>query len=466
MSDAVTLAYVHDKEVTHSFHDSLTNLLFFDAANEGRIMRGGYHKMRCGTGGLIEARNMVAKRFLEDDDAEWLFWLDTDMGFQPDTLEQLLAVADKDERPIVGGLCFIQQETKLDGYSGFSTVARPTIFDWVERDQGRGFLSRAWFEPNAVTKCDGTGSACIVIHRSVIAKIDDEYGPVWYDRARGDQGLVAEDLSFCMRAATIDAPVHVHAGVKTTHMKTLWLGDDEFWRQQVAPPATEKVAVVVPVMRRPANAEPFMRSLAASTGLAHVYAIAQPEDADTIHEWARYGATVICTDRATFAEKVNVGYAKSREPWLFLVGDDVRFHAGWLDQAQYSAAITGADVIGTNDLGNPRVVRGEHATHMLVRRSYIDEHGASWDGPGVVCHEGYGHWFVDDELVTAAKQRGTWTMALASVVEHLHPIFGKGANDDVYELGQAKAETDKRIFEARLSKHLHGKRPELVVITR
>jgi len=141
-------------------------------------------------------------------------------------------------------------------------------------------------------------------------------------------------------------------------------------------------------------------------------------------------------------------------PWVFVVGDDVGFRPGWLDHAQFVAHAFGAAVIGTNDLGNPRVMRGEHATHMLLARSYIDALGASWDdvGPGKVCFEGYGHWYVDDEIITAAKQRGQFQMAIGSLVEHMHPLFGKADGDDVYAKGIESAEQDRKIFEARLSK--------------
>ncbi len=451
MSDAVTLAVVHETEASWSFHDSLTNLVVFDMANEARIARGGYHKVRCGTADLPGARNVAAKQFLENDRSEWLFWLDSDMGFEPDTLERLLAVADPTERPIVGGLCFIQQETDQDGFGGCTTVARPTVFDWAHGSNGEGFLSRMWYEPNALIQCAGTGSACILIHRSVIKKIHNEYGPVWYDRAKGEQGLVAEDLSFCMRAQTVDCPVHVHTGIKTTHYKRLWLGDDTFWQQAVAPPALEQTAALVPVMKRPQNAEPFMRSLRASTGLAQAYAIYDEDDIETRDAWKQAGAHVIQSSGTTFAKKINDGYRATNEPWMFLVGDDVHFHPGWLDHAQFAAGISKANVIGTNDLANPRVTGGEHATHLLVRREYVDETGF-WDGPGQVCHEGYSHWFVDDELVTAAKRAGVWSMSLASKVEHLHPLFGKGENDEVYELGQKRAEQDAKVFEARVKK--------------
>jgi hypothetical protein len=139
-------------------------------------------------------------------------------------------------------------------------------------------------------------------------------------------------------------------------------------------------------------------------------------------------------------------------PWIFITGDDVRFHPGWLDHAQHIAALTGAHVVGTNDWGNPRVMAGEHGTHLLIRRSYIEEQGASWDGPGVVCHEGYRHNYVDDEIVTVAKQRGVWVSAPGSVVEHFHPMLGKAADDETYRLGAKSAGKDFTTHRNRLKR--------------
>ena len=62
--------------------------------NHGRVIRGGYMGVRYGTGGIVEARNTVARRFLSRDRADWLFWIDTDMGFAPDTIDRLIANAD------------------------------------------------------------------------------------------------------------------------------------------------------------------------------------------------------------------------------------------------------------------------------------------------------------------------------------------------------------------------------------
>lgn len=454
--DAVVLAYVNSNEVAFSWHHSMIELIGWDLAHHNRILQGGYIAMRCGTNGLVEARNKAVQNFLDDGRAQWLFWIDTDMGFAPDTIDRLMEVADPVERPIVGALAFSQRETNSDGMGGWRTAPTPTVFDWRHLDGQQGFAVRWDYPPDTVTRCAGTGSACILIHRSVFEQVEAKYGPNWYSRipnlSMGE--LTSEDLSFCMRAGALDIPIFVHTGVKTTHQKLQWLSETDYLRSIPPTPATERVAVVVPVMNRPANAEPFIRSLRASTGLATVYAVANTDDTETIAAWTDAGAEVVTGEVTSFAEKVNLAYGKTGEPWLFAVGDDVRFHPGWYDRAIRAAGGDRYHVVGTNDLTNPRVISGEHATHLLIRREYADRMGASWDGPGVVCHEGYRHWFVDDEIVTAAKQRGVWAMALDSVVEHLHPMWGKGEPDDVYELGQSFADADRKVFEQRCQTYL------------
>jgi len=453
---AVTVAYVHPNEVTTSWHQSLLSLIGWDLGHECRVARGGWLAIRCyGSDGIPAARNKAVTDFLADKDAEWLFWIDTDMGFEPDTIDRLLEVADPVERPIVGGLCFAQKQTVPDGMGGWRTALAPTIYDWttIEATGETGFLSRRDYPVNTLVRAAGTGSACILIHRTVFERMAEAGGRNWYDRIpnpTANNRLLGEDLSFCLRAGAIDIPLYIHTGVRTTHFKPAWLGEADYWASVTPPPASEPTAVIVPVLNRPQNAAPFMASLRATTGLASVYAVANVDDTDTVKAWQDAGAEVLYADGISFAAKVNAGHAQTTEPWLFITGDDVRFHPGWLDHAQAA----GGSVVGTNDLGNPRVMRGEHATHMLIRRSYADEVGASWDGPGSVCHEGYRHWFVDDEIVTAARQRGAFAFAPGAVVEHLHPAWGKSEDDETYRIGQAAAPQDRERFEERCATYL------------
>jgi hypothetical protein len=231
-------------------------------------------------------------------------------------------------------------------------------------------------------------------------------------------------------------------------------------------------AVLVPVLGRPWQAARFMDSLRASLGVEQdqviVHAVADLDDTSSVAAWRAAGARVDVLDPTrrppghpwqltgrpgSFAEKANLGYRASRLPWLALVGDDVAFWPGWLQAGQQAAQAAGADVVGLGDapgsIGAARLTGGQHACHLLLRRRYVEALGGGWDGPGVLCHEGYWHWCVDDELVEAAKRRGRFTFAVGAVVEHLHPAWGKATIDETYALGHQRTQQDLALYAAR-----------------
>lgn len=227
---AVCLAYVHSEQVAHSWHLSVMDMLAYDVAHSQQLVNGGFMAMRCGTGGIVEARNQATAKFL-DGDAEWLLWVDTDMGFPADALPRLLASADPTERPIVGGLCFSWREYATDGMGGFRTKPVPTIFRWAKADSEReGFTAWLDYPRDEVVQCAATGSAFILIHRDALTKVGDQYGPNWYARMTNPTTgqLLSEDLSFCAKAVAAGYPIHVDTRVKTSHMKTTWVSEDDF----------------------------------------------------------------------------------------------------------------------------------------------------------------------------------------------------------------------------------------------
>ena len=243
-AQSVTVAYVHQNEVTYSWHHSMIELVGWDLMNHGRIMAGGYIAMRCGSDGLVEARNKAIRHFLEDKPADWLFWVDTDMGFSPDTVDRLLEAADPVERPMVGGLCFSLRETDPDPVGGWRTAPTPTVFDWAKipvdgQDEPQmGFAVRWDYPTNTLVQCAGTGSACLLVHRSVFERLAAKYGPIWYNRVPNTSTgqLISEDLSFCLRAAAAQIPLFVHTGVRTTHAKSVWVAEEDYWRHRAFDP--------------------------------------------------------------------------------------------------------------------------------------------------------------------------------------------------------------------------------------
>lgn len=227
---------------------------------------------------------------------------------------------------------------------------------------------------------------------------------------------------------------------------------------------TAELLIILPVLARPARALQVFDSARAATDVRHrILFVCSPGDDEEIDACRRTPGDVLVVDweagPGDWARKINVAYRGSREPWLFLGADDLEFHRGWAGVAMEYAE-NGYGVIGTNDLGNPRVLQGRHSTHPLVSRRYADELGTI-DGPGQVVYEGYDHQYCDDELVLTAQRRAEWAFARGAVVEHLHPFFHKAPMDATYEkaLRQTSADAARFMRRRRLINSPKGVRP-------
>lgn len=232
MGDAVTVAYLHPGHVTASFHTSLLNLVAYDLGHCQRVARGGYLSSWCASGRLVEGRNQLAATFLEQGH-DWLWMVDTDMGFAPDTIDRLVASAHPRRRPVVGGLAFGQYQVDVDEIGAPRFEPFPTLYRWYEDDQRAGFTRIDDYEPGEVVEVAGTGAACLLIHRSVLAEIRERWGPVWFTQIPHPKaGVISEDLSFCIRVAAIDRPVHVDTSVKTSHEKNVFLTEAHYLQQR------------------------------------------------------------------------------------------------------------------------------------------------------------------------------------------------------------------------------------------
>lgn len=207
------------------------------------------------------------------------------------------------------------------------------------------------------------------------------------------------------------------------------------------------LAIIVPVLNRPNNIAPLMASFAATTPGRLLFVVNEDDDAE-LAALRKAGADYIAVPpaRRSWACKINDGFRATTQPWIFTGADDIEFRSGWLSNAlKWANDRTG--VIGTNDLWNPRVMCGDHSTHSLVRRSYVEELGTV-DQPGVVLHEGYGHGYADDELVQTAKARHRYVHAFDAIVEHKRPKT-RDAEDETYRLGRKLDQDGRRIYQRR-----------------
>lgn len=216
------------------------------------------------------------------------------------------------------------------------------------------------------------------------------------------------------------------------------------------------ITALIPVLDRPHRVEPLLASLRASereTPLHPLFLLSvgdQAEYAAVKASGAPFEYVGRVRDTGQYPRKMNHGYRLAVErgaDWMFTGADDLDFQPGWAEEALAVAEQTGCCVIGTNDEVNSRVKAGRHSTHTLFHRDYLE--CGTIDEDGKLFHEGYGHWWSDDEAVRTAIFRDTFASASRSIVRHLHPNYGGAPDDATYRRGQASMMADKALFDER-----------------
>lgn len=222
-TDRVVVGYLSPGQVSNYFCESLTNMLMWDQATSRRIV-GVVNQWS--SANISPARNSVTSQFLERD-AEWLLWIDSDMAWEHTALDELLASADAEKAPIVGGLCFGANLGDLF----------PTIYYFTEHDGVLTTQRMRDYPPDQMVQCAATGSAFVLIHRRVFEAIAaHEFNATypWYQETEVAGQPCGEDITFCLRAGLCDIPTFVNTAVKVGHHKSTVLTEDMFRAQKEA----------------------------------------------------------------------------------------------------------------------------------------------------------------------------------------------------------------------------------------
>lgn len=210
----VMLAYLHPNTVAAAFMASVLN------AAGSMTARLHILPIRSGPLSIPDSRNLAVRKFLASD-ADFLWFVDSDIGFPPDALDRLLAVNASDPRnPVVTVPVAALVDGDDDGMGGQTVTMHPNVYDWTD---GGGFSSMKTPLPqDAIIPVDGCGAAFLLIPRAAAAATFDQgYMPEQpFDRMGG----LGEDLSFSRRLAVAEWPLLAYTGIRATHWKLIPIG--------------------------------------------------------------------------------------------------------------------------------------------------------------------------------------------------------------------------------------------------
>jgi len=224
LKDKITIGFCDPGEVSSLFMMSLIQI----ARNRNDLIN---NFLRVEAGCLIsKSRNIIIKKFLDDTNDQWLLMLDTDEYISVTDFDKLIRTADEKDKPIIAGLY----------YGNFAANAdlTPSMVPLIYKLEGNAFKPIYDYEKNSIFEVDAAGTGCLLMHRSVLAKMreaaTENQGKDWcwfWDGAIGGHWY-GEDLIFCHQVKRMGFPIYVNTNVVLDHHKSVWLKESQYetWR--------------------------------------------------------------------------------------------------------------------------------------------------------------------------------------------------------------------------------------------
>jgi len=447
---SVAVGFLHPGEWSACFGLSLVELYLVDATIGSHRLVRQLPKF-CAAGGVVAARNEVAEKFLDATDCEWLWMIDSDMGFGPTTVDELIAAADPDTRPVVGGLCFALRRDRPGVFHGEKYVIVPSAYRWIETGGEVGFQSILDLPSDeTLMEVSATGAACMLVHRNALDAVRKKYGDHWFDPVTHPTGptTFSEDLSFCVRLAAVDIPVFVHTGVGTTHDKGgIFLDREAFDTQAGISQARAAVPTyaVVASKDRPEMLATLRSQLAGQVTDMFVFDngyTTPPPGVIEAHGWPLHRMWNTGLD---MAEKAAEGSPFN----VLVINDDVEVGAGFC--AQLAVGLRSDD---DNWIAYPNWRGLDLAPGEVVPTTTEKKSGQTMSGwafmlrgeAGLRLDERYQWWYADSDLERRVRAAGKHTVCVGGChARHLDPL--RSTVEDPERIAQVEA--DEKLFAER-----------------
>lgn len=152
---------------------------------------------------VYDARNILAKNAISME-ADYVFWLDSDMLFKPDVLVNMMATLKANDLDILSGIYVRRKEPYT-----------PVLYDKLDIDN-RGECRWSEFRElpsSGLFKAGGIGFGCCLMTTDVLMDVSGKHGNMF-----APIGGTGEDLSFCWRARECGYDIWIDSSIKLGHI--------------------------------------------------------------------------------------------------------------------------------------------------------------------------------------------------------------------------------------------------------
>lgn len=166
---------------------------------------------------IYDARNIIAMNAIKAG-FDRVFWMDSDMKFPPDALEELSADMDTG-LDFVTGVYYTRRPPKI----------KPVIYNelhWEVKEDGKldtGATNYFDYPENALFEIAAAGFGCCLTSVDLLKRVGEKFGsPFTPLEAMG------EDMSFCFRVMQIGGRMFCNSGIQCGHIGQVAF--DRSWR--------------------------------------------------------------------------------------------------------------------------------------------------------------------------------------------------------------------------------------------
>ena len=151
---------------------------------------------------VYESRNDLAKYAVQSE-ADYVLWLDSDMMFEPELLEKMMATLQEKDLDILSGIYYRRRHP-------FSPVLMKKLS--IAENNFCEYENFNAYPEDGIFEVEGIGFGCVLMKSDVLMDIKATYND-WFSPF----GRVGEDLSFCWRARQTGHRIYADPSIQLGH---------------------------------------------------------------------------------------------------------------------------------------------------------------------------------------------------------------------------------------------------------